>query len=373
MAGLLVEFARLLRILGSMSGNWNRREIRRTRNSALVIVLVPLLLIIPGAFLGGWNWGAKVAVIQIGMWISVFVSIWLAWRRVPIGAELSVLLSATDSEKAGREFTGDLREGVYDYIRLVAAILASEIAAGFIALWLPAHQNPAMALLLLPVTIAFVTYTIWQEGRFWWPALVHWLTWFTLVTSVLAVFLPKAAQEATNGSKEVDGYLAALLRGEASVQSVFWIIVAALVIAAMLAQKYGIGKTKPAAKILIAVLVIWWLAWGPGGGFIKERAAAYGEPRISAGSGAGFRRVEVRLKGVDQWMRVANLFPPCTQYKIASGEARGGLIRFADGSEQILGEDGPDDLGRRDPVAMKGEGVIGVWVGPVGDCRRSRG
>lgn len=363
MAGLL-EFARLLRVLGVIFGNWNRREFQRSRNSALAIVIIPLFFIIPGAFLGGWNWGAKVAVIQIGMWISVFASIWLAWRRVPIGAELSVLLSATDPEKAEREFTGDLREGVYNYIRLVAAILASEIAAGFIALWLPAHQNPAMALILLPVTIAFVTYTVWQDGRYWWPALVHWLTWFTLTVSVFAVFLPDTAKEAAEYLQKIDGKIVLS-------PQIFFLIAAAVVAVAL--AKFGGEAARPLAKFGIIALAAWWLAWGPGGGFIKERAAAYGEQGISAGSGAGFRRVEVRLKGGDQWVRVAHLFPPCTQYKIAGGEARGGLIRFADGSEQILGEDGPDDLGRRDPVAMKGEGVIGVWVGPVGDCRRSRG
>lgn len=364
MGGHLVS---LLATLRSIAGIWHKVEFRNMKNSAITIVLIPLLLIIPGAFLGAVSWGMKVAVVQIGMWVSVVAALWLAWKRAAIGAELAALINAVYPVAERRRFTGDVREGAYDYIRLVAAILASEIAAGFIALWLPAHQNPAMALLVLPVTIAFVTYTIWQEGRFWWPTLVHWLTWFTLIASVFAVFLPRAAHEATNQSKTIDGYLATLLRGEASAQGIFLMAVIVVAIVLALSVRYR-EAVKPMAKLGIAALVIWWFLWGFGGNLIK----GFAEPAVATSRSGDIRHLEVKLVGQNEWVRVAHLFIPCTPYKIGSGEVSDGWIKFADGGELRLGDAGPDDFGRRDPVALKGEGIAHIWLfDPGKSCRRS--
>jgi hypothetical protein len=105
----------------------------------------------------------------------------------------------------------DAREGVEDYLRLVAAILSSEIAVGLIALWLPGYKNPWMTLLILPVAMALIAHTIWKKGEFWWPKLVYRLAIFTLVASVVSIFFAQTVNELSD-RLSIDGIMADKVR-----------------------------------------------------------------------------------------------------------------------------------------------------------------
>jgi len=190
--------AGFLRTLIQILMNWHKVELRRLRNSMAAVVVVPLLFIVPGMFLGGVSWQLKLAFIQMGIWLATFFLLWLSWRRLLIGVEIATLL---ENGKPKQSLVGDVRDGVDDYLRLVAGVLASEITAGFIALWLPAHKNPLIAALLFCVAMVFITYTIWQKGKLVWPKLVYRLAIFTLIASLASIFFAQTTNEVSNRLK----------------------------------------------------------------------------------------------------------------------------------------------------------------------------
>lgn len=136
------------------------------------------------------------------------------------------------------------------------------------------------------------------------------------------------------------------------------------------------GATAPAGKRLSRMF--WGVAWVAALGIVAYwfafswSGSGGGELGVRTGHVGDIRHLEVDLAGRNQWVRVAHLFMPCTPYKIGSGEVREGRIKFADGGEERLGDAGPDDFGRRDPVALKGEGTAHIWLFEPGkSCRRS--
>lgn len=165
-------------------------ELRLVRNSIVFGVLLPLLFIVPGAFLGGWSWSLKVWFIGTGIMIAAFFLLWLAWRRALIGIGGGTLW-------AGRN--GRLRDigdetvfaGIGNYIRIIAGVVASEIAFGFIALALPAHVNPTLAILLLPACLGIGAYAAWQGGVTFLPSLV-WAAIIMVVLVVVVLLLTQA-------------------------------------------------------------------------------------------------------------------------------------------------------------------------------------
>jgi hypothetical protein len=183
-----------LRTIWSILRVWHQVELRSIRNSAVAMVIVPLVFIIPGVFLGAVSWTWKLIVIQIGIWTATIFLLWLAWRRLLIGSELVTIFVTTDP-RLKQPISADARKGVEDYLRLVAAILASEITVGLIALWLPAHKNPLMATLILPAVMVFITHAIWQKGKSRWPSLVYKLAIFTLIASLTTIFFPQGMTE----------------------------------------------------------------------------------------------------------------------------------------------------------------------------------
>ncbi len=139
-----------------MFGLWHREEFYRLRNSLIVAIAVAAIFIIPGAFLGAISWTLKVVWIEIGMLIITITSLSLAFYRIPIGIELNAFIKKAEGSKCKPAIT----DGAETYIRIVAGFLASELAVSLIALWLPAHKNPAMAFMALLVPMVLITYTI---------------------------------------------------------------------------------------------------------------------------------------------------------------------------------------------------------------------
>ncbi|MFA5098844.1 MAG: hypothetical protein WC461_01340 [Candidatus Paceibacterota bacterium] len=188
---------RLLNALWTIFSDAHEIEVeggfRKLRNSLWAVVAIPLVFIIPGAFLGAWSWTLKVIFLQIGTWLAVFFLLWLSKKRLLIGTEIGAVVESTEKEKLG--VAKALKKGLGDYIRVVAAILASEITVGLISLWVPAHQNPKMFFLIILVAAVIVAYKIWQEGKVIWPKIVHKMAVFTLIVSLLTIFFPTVSKE----------------------------------------------------------------------------------------------------------------------------------------------------------------------------------
>jgi len=181
----------ILGLITDILALWHVRECRRLRDSIIVAFVVAVLLL-PAAFLGAISWSLKLGALMILIFISTVCTLSLAYYRSIMAIEISATIQRVKKPGLLRAAGA----GVEDYIRLVAAILASETTVGLIAIWLPAHKNPLMAILLMPTVMALITYAIWQKrGKFWWPKLVYGLAIFTLIISLVTIFFPRSTTE----------------------------------------------------------------------------------------------------------------------------------------------------------------------------------
>lgn len=271
--------AGFLATLFSILGDWHRIEFRRLRNSAVLIILTPLLFILPGAFLGGISWELKLSVLGLGMVIVSVELFWLAWRRLIIGAELGTVIELAYTTRPAEEI-GLLRtpaRGAELYIRLVAAILTSELAASLAAIWLPAHRDPVMALLLLPAIMIFTTYAIWQKGELWWPEFTQFIAAFTLVVSLVAILVPDIATELASRLERFQGGVISVIRGDPSTIGAFWVF-GLLALLSLVAYRMGRLAEQPLIRIiagmvlpiLLIMLLIQYFVWGDGAKVIAK-------------------------------------------------------------------------------------------------------
>ncbi|MBI4132531.1 MAG: hypothetical protein HY473_00320 [Candidatus Sungbacteria bacterium] len=151
----------------------------------------------------------------------------------------------------------------------------------------------------------------------------------------------------------------------------FWVLVLALVAMAVIAaviQHQGTRKAIVTIAILIVLaLLVDSFLWGPAmgrEGWIGAPAAAVAPVR------APIIHIEVPLLGSEKWVAIGDRIPACTRYTIESSGVRAPKVKFADGSEERLGEG--REFGWRDPVALQGEGIARLWLFEPGQsCRRS--
>lgn len=180
---------RILRMLRNVFRDFHHAELVSLRNSAFGIIFFPFVLLLVGAFLGSISWTAKVVIVELELYFVTFFLLWLSWRRLIIGTEIAALLKAENFRSVSSLKT--IKAAVNDYITLIAAILASELAAGYIVLWLPVHQNYLLSFLAITSVMALISHTIWRGGEFWWPKLVYKLAVFTLIVSLNAIIMPQ--------------------------------------------------------------------------------------------------------------------------------------------------------------------------------------
>lgn len=79
-------------------------------------------------------------------------------------------------------------------VRFAAAILASEVALGFIAIFLPINENWWLTLLLALAGVGFLIWSIWDEASAeTWKRIVITIIGGTAITTVLAMVYPSDA------------------------------------------------------------------------------------------------------------------------------------------------------------------------------------
>jgi hypothetical protein len=165
-------------------------EAYRLRNAILLGVVVPLLFIVPGAFLGGISWQLKQATMLCGISLATIYLLYLAWRGAIVGIGISILM------KGGDDIRSSVADGALGYIRFVSAIIASEIAVGLMLLPFPAHRDPLLALFLIPTGIAAGSYALWQGGVAFWPHIV-WRTILIALAGIVCVVVLAAVAPQT--------------------------------------------------------------------------------------------------------------------------------------------------------------------------------
>ncbi|TSC60654.1 MAG: hypothetical protein G01um1014107_265 [Parcubacteria group bacterium Gr01-1014_107] len=283
----------LIQIVLGTFGLWNVREFRRARDSLIMSVATVLVFIIPGAFLGGWSWMAKVIWMEIGLVAIAIHSLYLAYHRAAFGAEIGVAVEIAYGTGRGGNwlrgvaFTGV--EGGLRYVRFIAALLASELAAGLAVLWLPAHRDPVMALLLLPAIMIFVTYAVWKKGELWWPEFTQFIAAFTLVVSLVAILVPDIATELSSRLGGFQDGFVAVIRGTPSTIAAFWIF-GLLALLSLVAYRMARLAEQPLVRIiagmvlpiLLVMLLIQYFVWGAGQKTVADAGTPITDPVVDA-------------------------------------------------------------------------------------------
>ncbi len=360
MAGLIGE---VLSIIAS----WNRRPVRKIRDSAIFITAFPLALLLVAGMAGGWSWRAKLWLIEFELAWTIVAVLVIAARRLPLAAEIGVAIAASSTKV-------DLAKVGETYLRLVASILAAEIFAGLVTLWAPVHGDLSLSFLGLFLGIGWLAYWLWTgEDVEWWKKTVKFTIALSLVAVVSGVLIPYLMPATTaelgrhSGVADEAGLslvksIAALFRGTATPKQAFYAVAMILIIALgvlkLLDKKKSAGGRAVAgiAVALTLVALVSWFVWGMGGVMAKGAVAPAPLGEIE--------RREVPLAGPEAWVPVAPL--PPWRVKVDQRHVRGMLdIRYNDGREVRVGSDDKLTLpGALYPTALKGEGIGLIWLCP---------
>lgn len=262
--GAMVEFIQM--IFGG-GAELAADEFRRLRDSLILAIVVALLFILPGAFMGAWGFIVKVIWLEIGMVIAAVNLLYLAYYRIPGGTAVGTTLELAFAEPAGRGIVRTPVQGFLRYVRFIAAFLASELTVALIVVWVPAHKNPAMALLAIPVAIAIIGHIIWKGGGEWWAKVVHGLPYATLFLALLAILFPDAADAVATLWDGFNIALWEMLWGRASLQTV--VMTSAVLILASITGAALVEHPKAKGLVLLVVPIVLlldlrWFFWGDG-------------------------------------------------------------------------------------------------------------
>lgn len=360
----------LLATIFSMVFNWNRREFRRFRNCALALTVPPIGMLLGAAALGEFGWRYKLVAVEFEMLLVMYAAIVFGWRRFLFGVELGTFLAAPSPAPSpapragGRSSLASIRVSVDNYFQLVAAVIASEAAAGFIVLWLPLHSDPALSLLALPISMAFIAYWVWQKGATWWPWVVLWLTCFTLVAGLVGLLapylMPETTRLAVSHRGAPDASVVAFLRGDATPLTALWVTIVLLLVVQVGAHLFQV-EAQPTARwagrILVAMLLVTWFVSGSGSQWFGIDHAASAIP--------GVHRISVPLRGSGQWVDVSDHLPGCTRVVHKTYLATGPRIRFGRSTPQPLLEG--VEFGRiKYPIEVDGGGKVIFELSEIG-------
>jgi len=221
--------------------DWHVSEGRALRRAALLLIGFPFVLIALGAVAEGLlhSFHAKILLISLAnIWMGIIFA-WMAVRRVIIAAEVGLpILSASRTGDDDPTPSAAVDAAMY-YARGVAAVLASETAAGLIVVLLPVYANISAALLVLSTSITFLSWWVWrQEGVERWANIVYNLACANVVLGLLLIissaYLPESFATIFSSLGGADARLVSITKLEADVITV--------------------------AKMLLVVLVIFYLA-----------------------------------------------------------------------------------------------------------------
>jgi hypothetical protein len=172
--------------------DFNVEEIRQTRNTIVWGTIIPLTIIIIGAFSGGVvSWGTKLLILDFGILAATLFLIFLMVRRVVISGEVFTLYQLSIQPRGQHNLLGAVGRGLVTYIQVAAALITSVMVIGFIAIWLPMHRNVGLALLLMLAALAIPAVRVWYGlGVGMWRKVCALIIGLTVVFSLLAVAFP---------------------------------------------------------------------------------------------------------------------------------------------------------------------------------------
>lgn len=237
MAGYLTALVSFLLARGN-------ETFQRAKGTVIFLIWVVGITVFAGVLLGGISFKVKLIWFVITLPILSWITLVCAGRRFPEGAAGGVVYELTAGERISdgviRRGVTRIGSGVYDYVQLVAAILASELTVGLIVLWFPFHVNIPMALLAIPAAILLISYTIYWKGEMWWRGIVYAVGVFTIATPFVVIgvtaLLPSSAEYEVSSVGNLDKSVYSVLDGSARLETVVW-VVGVLLLAAFIIPK----------------------------------------------------------------------------------------------------------------------------------------
>lgn len=228
-------------------------EMRTLRTALVIEVLVFLGCIVPLAFIS--NMSVKLIVLETGAVVLTITLLWLSLKHLISGVVVGTVLAGTKRTESVDSLGAALSlplYGIYEYARIVAAILASELAVGLIALWLPLHNNPLVSLLGLVVGVILVAYAIWQQGVLGWPKIVWFTAVATLFIALAAILAPEASKALADRIAQSDALLKLVTGAEMSAGALLFVSIAVLIaVFAMLTLGSGFVRMLGLAVLLL--------------------------------------------------------------------------------------------------------------------------
>jgi len=256
-------------------------ELRTLRGALVIEVGVFLVCIVPLAFFS--NMSVKLILLELGAVTLTLTLLWLSLRHLITGVVVGTAIAGTERgvDTFGDALALPLR-GIIEYARIVAAILASELAVGLIALWLPLHNNPLVSLLGLVVGTILVAYAIWQQGALGWPKIVWFTAIATLFIALMAILAPEASNALAEKIANSDALLKLIMGEEMSAQALLFTSIAMLIaVFAMLTLGSGFVRMLGLAVFLLylplfaqTVLAGWPEMGGATDGWLRQRKVA---------------------------------------------------------------------------------------------------
>lgn len=253
----LVAFIGRVFAVGGRMYSWHEAELYRLRNSALYVVLIPFVLMVVGLLLGPW-WTAKSVVMSLMLTVTAFFLLIIGARRAIIGTGIVTALVAARPGTTGAAGTPAI--AVDEYVRIVAAILASELTLGLLILVLPLHNFPALSILLMPLVLTVFASWVWKGGEDWWPPFTRRLAIITIGVVVVANLFPQSFMAVEQISNGVDGDLStaiAVLGNKSTIATWEHIVrIVAIIPVLMVVYCFVRGYTRTGFALLLLFLVL---------------------------------------------------------------------------------------------------------------------
>lgn len=207
-----MDLMELFGLLGEIRVIWrlNLREFYRLRNNLRAALLLGGLIFV-GMFLGVIGMRVKIVFLELSIIVLSVFLFRIAINRAAFGIEIA---SAIEKAKASKPGLKDvLVSGADRYIKFIAAILASEITMGLLAIWLPAHKNPTSAVLIIISAMVLVCYALWQGSEMkWWKKMVYLTAIETIIAAVIPLYmlayLPATSQSIEKLASGLDDQIA---------------------------------------------------------------------------------------------------------------------------------------------------------------------
>lgn len=267
MVSYLMELFAWLFSGARLVGNIHREELERIRNTALYLVLIPLVFLIVGVACGAiptHGWAIKSVALEISLTFAAVFLLLLGWRRALIGFEASVAVAAAGPGDAN---AATIVNALERYIRIVAALLASEIAIGLVVFWVPVHRSPILTFLAILAAIVLVAHWVWQGGELWWPVFTRRLAITTLILIVLANLFPDtvalAAAKFGSLDAEIVKGIPSLMDGKADFRTIAILLAVPFIMYAAICFFQGYWGRLFAVLVLVLIIgTVYWIVAG---------------------------------------------------------------------------------------------------------------